>query len=85
MHLTVRIFLAIWLGLTGITAVISVIALLYAIVAPKLSTETLPVLIPILMFSFGVGLSYGGYTYERRKAIAYLKERLSAEIQDQLS
>ncbi|MEM9363923.1 MAG: hypothetical protein AAGA43_14885 [Bacteroidota bacterium] len=69
----VIVFMVLWLGLIGLSLVVSI--WLYS------TGENEPTGIMILsaMFIFGIGMAYFGYTYERNKAFEELKRLLKAK------
>ena len=69
----VIVFMAIWLTFVGSFLVFSIYS--YS----KGDMETITLMIPALMFIFGIGMVYFFYTYERNKAFEELKRLLKAQ------
>ena len=69
----VLIFMVIWLGLVGFFLAFS----LFAFTSDK--AEAITLVIPGVMFLFGIGLVYFSYTYERNKAFEELKRLFKAQ------
>ena len=70
-----------WLGTVSL---ICLAILFYVILNPqelaKLSSQSLPILIPFIMFIFGITLIFGGFKVESRKSRKDLEDLLNAKI-----
>ena len=67
-HGFVIVFLAFWLGGVGLTLIGAIYAMVTQGVKPVF------VVVPLVMFAFGVGLAYFGFNTEKEKSISELKK-----------
>lgn len=78
LHLLVLVFMLIWFGGIGLSAITAIVAMLSADVQTG-STRLPFFFIPLVMILFGYLLAWGGFKYESRKSKAFFRELFQAQ------